>query len=508
MWAGFTAWVVSAILCAQVIGASSSKAGKPVSSGNTYHVDWDAGNDTRGDGSAEHPWKTPWHADDKVHPGDTVLIHEKDDGSAYSYYPIGGGDNKARYTLAMKTDRVIWLAAPGEIVRLSNIVPWGATPPDRATTVMMAANQCTLNGFHIWGGVYVIGDENKIENCDISGGGGSNDLEAPARNDSFPCVIYLHGRMDGSDDCQGTVIRNNRIHDNQKSNQYGPRNDNSPLIMTYYEKDTLYEHNEIFSSIGPGIFNKSAPENITIRYNWFHHCRNAGVRTSEGNMEFGGKQIICQNVFTDNGVTLVKSGEYGIYVYNNVFYNSGVRHWYAGGGYHVFNNIFYANESKKFINFDEHWTTRTFQYLNHNNYYMIPGNIGSWHIGDANYKNVCGRDPTTLSAWQRCLKTAGCPIGSRETNSVDTDPQFLNTSGTFIKPEDFKRGANPKNGRGGKWPNVMGSYINGDEIIGTRQKPIKPRSTIDTPHISQYQTTQSITSKDRYGQAERGFLPH
>jgi hypothetical protein len=434
-------------------------------------VDWDTGSDTRGDGSAEHPWKTPWHADDEVQPGDTVLIHEKDDGTAYSYYPIGGGDKKARYTLMMKTDRVVWRAAPGEIVWLSNILPWGATPPDRAATVMMAANHCTLNGFHIWGGVYVTGDRNTIENCDISGGGGSNDLEAPARNDSFPCVIYLHGRMDGSDDCQGTVIRNNRIHDNQKSSQYGPGNDNSPLIMTYYEKDTLYEHNEIFNSIGPGIFNKSAPENITIRYNWFHDCRNAGVRTSEGNMNFGGKQIIYQNVFSGSGVSLVKSGEHGIYVYNNVFYNSGVGHWYAGGSYDIFNNIFFATRGTKSIKFDERWTIDTFRYLDFNNYYATANTTCSWHIGDANNRNVCGRDPADLGAWQSCLKKAGCSVNSRETHSLDIAPQFVNTSNKFHQPDDFRRLSYPKDGRGGKWPNVMGAYVTGDEIIGKIAEP-------------------------------------
>jgi hypothetical protein len=276
--------------------------------------------------------------------------------------------------------------------------------------------------------------------------------------------------------------------------------------MTYYEKDTLYEHNEIFHSIGPGIFNKSAPENVTIRYNWFHNCRNAGVRTSEGNMGFGGRQIIYQNVFANKSVTLVKTGEYGIYVYNNVFYNSGVGHWYAGGSYHIFNNVFCANKKTKFINFDEHWTTTAFLHLDHNNYYAAPGTTGSWHIGDASYRNVCGRAPTTLNAWQACLKRAGCSVGCRETDSVGTDPQFLNTSGTFSRPEDFKRVAYPKNGRGGKWPNVMGAYVTADEIIGTRPEPANPRSMIDTPRISQCQAMRSINSKGGCGQAERGFL--
>ena len=63
----------------------------------------------------------------------------------------------------------------------------------------------------------------------------------------------------------------------------------------------------------------------------------------------------------------------------------------------------------------------------------------------------------------------------KDTHSVDTNPNLVNTSGTFSQPDDFKRTIYLVNGRGGVWPSVMGAYITGNEIIG----PSKSRSKLD-----------------------------
>lgn len=120
----------------------------------TYHVDWDKGDDGN-DGSQARPWKTPWIASgkDKLRPGDTVVVHAKRDGSAYA-----NGDKAL--VIRMGTARVTWKAAEGETVKLAAGSGWGdtASPPGSKVTVGLGSDDCVLDGFHIWGCVYLHGD--------------------------------------------------------------------------------------------------------------------------------------------------------------------------------------------------------------------------------------------------------------------------------------------------------------------------------------------------------------
>jgi hypothetical protein len=49
---------------------------------------------------------------------------------------------------------------------------------------------------------------------------------------------------------------------------------------------------------------------------------------------------------------------------------------------------------------------------------------------------------------------------------VNTNPGFLNTSGLWNTPSDWKRTSYIANGRGGAYASVMGAYIIGTETIG------------------------------------------
>jgi len=281
-------------------------------------------------------------------------------------------------------------------------------------------------------------------------------------NDNFPAVLYLHGAMDGSDDATGNLIKNNYIHDNIVSTQYGQGSGNSPLVMTYYEKDTIYENNEIYNGIGPGIYHKSAPENTTVRYCFIHDNNLDGVMTSEGNMSYGGTQTIYQSIFANNnrGVATKSSAGDGILVYNCVFYNNekGLGYWSARSNHHFFNNIFYITSTKYAIAYDENWSLNTFDYLDYNVYYASSGN-NTWYI---NYGTVA----TSLSGWETWLTKQGEGAHQKEENSSTSNPNFLNVSGSFNTPTDFKRSSYPTDGRGGSWPSVRGAYITGNEIIG------------------------------------------
>ena len=99
----------------------------------TYYVDWDRGDDAAA-GTAEAPWKTPWHASERVRSGDTVIIHARDDGKPYHRPGCGPA------VIEAQLPRTRWLAAEGETVRLSStpefgIAPWEHCDGKGSTTV-------------------------------------------------------------------------------------------------------------------------------------------------------------------------------------------------------------------------------------------------------------------------------------------------------------------------------------------------------------------------------------
>ena len=51
-----------------------------ISNGNTYHVDQDIGRDFLNHGSSEKPWATIQYGIDRLSAGDTLIVHEADDG--------------------------------------------------------------------------------------------------------------------------------------------------------------------------------------------------------------------------------------------------------------------------------------------------------------------------------------------------------------------------------------------------------------------------------------------
>jgi len=300
-------------------------------------------------------------------------------------------------------------------------------------------------------------------------------------NDNFPCVLYIHGAMDGSDDSVGNLIKNNRLHDNIASAGYGPGNTDSSLVMTYYEKDTIYENNEFYNSIACGLSLKSAPENVTVRYNFFHDNNVTGIFFSEGNMHYGGPLYIYQNVFSNTGglAQIFQSGTYKVYIYNNSIFNTAGNnyglccHWIVAATIEFFNNLIQINTNKYAIKIDENWGVLTFDYLDHNVYYATAGNF-SWYI---NYSTVA----TSLSGWQTWLTKQGEGAHQKEENSSTSNPNFLNASGSFNTPTDFKRSSYPADGRGSSWPSVRGAYITGNEIIGPSAGLPPPDTTPPDP---------------------------
>jgi hypothetical protein len=102
-------------------------------------------------------------------------------------------------------------------------------------------------------------------------------------------------------------------------------------------------------------------------------------------------------------------------------------------------------------------------YIDYVQYYSPNGNMGVWIHGSFN--------TTTLSAWV-------IHSGNRvETHSIVSNPGFLNASGQFNTPTDFKRSSYPTGGRGGGYSSVIGAYVTGNEVIGTNPGGLPPSGT-------------------------------
>jgi len=414
----------------------------------TYHVDWDTGQDAPGRGSEQNPWKTPWYAAGQVGPGDTVIIHAKDDGSVYF--------NDGKPVLPLGTPNTTWKAARGEKVWLSltndrTTSYWKANGKG-GTTVSIHADHVTLDGFYVWGSVSVShqGDGALIVNCDLSGG---PDYQG------FPAALRLSGENGGNWDVpDGVTIRNCRIHDNLKAFEQGPNNDSALLI--YSSRNTTVEYCEFYNTLLHAIQIKARSDKETIRFNYFHDVPSAIEGGSSGPKDW---VRIHNNVFVNAGAGVGphQSAPNGFFVYNNTFINCrrDIYWWFSGGRLSFFNNIHYhADGGGNYQRIDEKWNAGLYTYQNHNDYFTASGST-RW------YMNYADR-ASDLASWQAYLKAEGAGPEAGEQNSKSYDPGFVNASGKFEKPEDFKRKTYPKDGRGGEWPAVMGAYVTGDETVG------------------------------------------
>jgi len=424
----------------------------------TYHVDWDDGNDSTGNGSAGNPWKTPWFGDDQLSSGDTLIIHEKDDGSPYN--------NGTSPVIESITSNVTIQAATGEGPKISITSTFGDTtwPGGGLWVIQIGIADVTLDGFTIWGQVHVntSGSGAQIINNDISGGVGGRD--------NFPSVIYLHG-TNSSTRLTNVLVQNNILHSNVSTTPETAQN--SPLIMMYYAGDITFSNNEFHSGRDAAAWAKVGNAVLTFNNNYVHDT--PGGFSAASSVSTDTNLVINNNIFVTVGALSAVPLSNGLpdanYLrfYNNTLYNSTGIYWWAIGSdpdqdyLEYFNNINYVDSDDRYFSLptsnrasgdEANW----FVYLNENNYYATGATGTFWYDNAAK--------ATTLANWQSYLSGEGATSGNDETGSVATDPGFVNASGLFNTPTDFKRSSYTANGRGGSWPSVMGAYVTGNETIG------------------------------------------
>lgn len=445
----------------------------------TYHVDGDNGNNNNSGLSASSAWRDPWVADTRISSGDTVIIHEKSGGNGIYH-------NGCNSVISVDTPNSTWVAAPGELVRISQTGDFSTAPYSqcpRTVTIGIGAPNVTIDGFYVWGSIEIAqsGDGAVIQNCDLSGGGDSQ---------GFPVVVRVYGSnttpgygscsssgancvndtdCPGSQTCTGdssewtdnVTVRHSRIHDNKPALGQGGTNDTA--IITYGASHMVVEFCEFYNTLNSGIKWKDRAYKNTARYNYFHDMP-TGV---QGDGQVGQDWIRTHhNVFaniseyaiaTENGAV----NEFG--VYNNTFYNAGMNKgsigwWHSGLNAPVdsYNNLFYFDSGGDFYHWESnYWTIDSFGYVNENLYYSAAGNT-DFYVNN-------GRRGSTLSAWQSWLDSQGAGSNDGDDDSVWYNPGFSNGSGSFSSVDDFKRNSYPNDGRNGA---VIGAFDSDSATVG------------------------------------------
>ena len=425
--------------------------------------------DTRTCGSGTNKaYSDAYTASQALNNGDTLSIRAGEyysDVTGKSGYIWVYGSMTVRasnVTIKNYNDETVWLKGGA-----SRVTP--AAHPNNA--LFLYGNNITVDGLNLYGGTIVSGSNNTIKNCDLSGG---FDHQAPWNTSTpdaaWPNVIRFI-------ESSNALVQNCKLHDNVKP-PAGGNDSNMGLVMHERDDNTIVENCEFYNPCASfgylkyqsgynGYAFHGTGVHATYRYNLFR----AGTNGGSGGWELAAGLpnapnpvqneyfyqnifIGCQSGFLDE---FVASGTLFAFIYNNTFYNSpkALFNWSGNDVYNWFNNVI-INDTAGNFNISLDGSTGTiWSYMDYNNYFAS-GVVASW------YQNWSTR-ASTLSAWQNYTSGLG---SAKDTHSVNTNPNFINASGTFSQASDFQRTSYPQNGRGGSWRSVMGAYVTGTENIG------------------------------------------
>ena len=438
--------------------------------GNSFAVDYyvaTTGNDTTGDGSIGNPWLTPAHGAASVSTGDTLYIR----GGTYDVVTPSPANNS--YSgVAPHADNVTIAGYPEETAILrgnSGVAPTncviGNGYYDGADHFK---NGLTIDNLTIQGMVSMVYASGiTLKNSNVSIGGDSwSGVEQGA-------VVWVQG-------CTDCTIQNNTI-----ASSYNAPGGTKTAIAVYVAANLTVENNDLTSTVDQALLLKDSIQGAEIRYNYIHDTVGAGIWTAnqENNGAISGVNIY-QNIFrntntghSDNGAITFSILTDDVDVYNNTFYGNYYDYVHANDtveDWRWFNNI-HANAGQ-FVRIPYSGNAFSFTYLDYNSYTDASP---AWNLYPNTYNS--------LSTW-----ASGCDalLTGCEANSITTDPGFINASGLYNTPTDFKRSSYTANGRGGVWPAVMGAYITGSETIGYSGAGL-PDSECDFDHPSLCLTSET-----------------
>jgi len=447
---------------------------------NAYAADYyvaTTGNDTTGDGSIGNPWATPAFGAASVSAGDTLYIRA-------GTYDITTPENNNYSGVAPHADNVTIAGYTGETAILRGN---GGVAPTNCVIgsgyydgTDHFADGLTIDNLTIRGMVSMVwGTGITLKNSHISIGGDS------WTGNEQGAVVWLQG-------CVDCVVQNNTI-----VQSYAAPGGSSSAIITYSGvSGLLIENNDITATAGPsagqpggtGITLKDTVTNAVVRYNYIHDCEASGLWSA--NQGLPHDIVIYQNIFSNNNTGDSDNGDithvlltYNLDIYNNTFYASNKGAYFAWSDAVPLNSVAFFNNIvfEPVLNFVGWYYSAPFSasYLDYNNYYKAAS--PQWVINYTGY--------TTFAAYQTACQAelAGC---DQTGHTVTTDPGFINASGLYNTPADFKRASYTANGRGGIYPAAMGAYVTGSETIGYSGAGL-PESECDFDHPSLCLTSET-----------------
>lgn len=319
----------------------------------------------------------------------------------------------------------------------SGILSWDYYPNPAIT---IQSSYVTVSGLKTYGQVrFLAPSDVLVENCDIGGGGPSDDQGNP--------VTWNWG--------YNYTLRNNYVHHGTDTVD----SDNNGSLVIIYHASGLIEKNTFEDGWGNCVHNKDglgqAGRTTEIRNNFFkpssYFSPIEGIRGFNQARETS-NVLIHNNIFYNlaSGYSVTFSPAVSNIVYNNTFINTDVDLVSLAGGQPVplpvplqsYNNLFYHSN-----------TGDVFSQIYNASHLISNYNV---HSGSAIWIYYYSEVANSLVNWQS--------YSDKDRSSIDANPNFVNPSGNT--PVDFKRSSYFENFTGSPYGTKAGAYVTGNEVIG------------------------------------------
>jgi hypothetical protein len=257
-----------------------------------------------------------------------------------------------------------------------------------------------------------------IRNMDFTG------YDDPAGNDNAPCIFM--------EACNTVIIENCKFHDSKSTDNH------AAAIIMYLDTGTIVRNCEIYNCTR-GIWDKSTSIHSRFYKNFFYNNEDASILIETYNT--GGpnatEEQAYQNIIIaslDNSIVLPCNTSFksNMSFYNNTIIGGRITVSECGSsttGTQIYNNIQTAGTSPSYD------TSNT---------------------SFADYNDYSAMSSAQLTAWRDSTYF--------DSNSINTNPLFVNASGT--RPEDFKLQAGSLCLGTGRDGLNMGAYLSNNDIIG------------------------------------------
>ena len=353
------------------------------------------------------------------YPGETAVIHESSGTDISGSEPSIGGYNR---------DYIVW---DGFTLIRDKETGYGAS----SIVNFDMCNNCV------------------VRNCDIGG--------------VTPHMDHTNGVLISVLNSRYVYIYNNRLHDMAGASNpvESPVNTGAMWIFDY---DHIYVYNNDMYNLRNGVQMKDRPDYVYIYNNHIWNCSGWAINAIHQDSVSDTDVIIYQNIIRDCGVALNSTDPatpllYNIRFYNNTVYNSSISGtlailgkpgYYPHRNSEIFNNIIYnaSDDNHGLVTYYNIIPEQMPSYADYNVYF----GGGHW---DLNTSDAGAAVYNNLAEWRVATNL--------DINSIISNPLFVNPGGTDPLDYRLQPGSPAMIGRGGAYPPVAGTFITGNEVIGS-----------------------------------------